>query len=122
MGELEFWGRLSDFSLNSKTANKCLICKQLSLLCEKITYFNLSEQASSAHARVQVSQNLMCLSGSRHSSQAVLYCTMSYLLREGGVPPPPAAVAATHHALGRTQHGTDAQCCSFSNFGETYGI
>ena len=83
---------------------------------KKITYFKLSEQASSAHARVQVSQNLMCLSGSRHSSQAVLYCTMSYLLGEGGVPPL-APVAATRHALGRTQHGTDAQCCSFSNFG-----
>ena len=60
-----------------------------------MTYFKLSEQASSAHARVQVSQNLMCLSGSRHSSQAVLYCTMSYLLGEGGVPPLPAAALLT---------------------------
>ena len=40
------------------------------------------QRARRAHARVQVSQNLMCLSGSRHSSQARTACeytTMSYL-------------------------------------------
>ena len=37
--ELEFWGRLSDLFLSPKSAIQCQICKQLSLLCETMTYF-----------------------------------------------------------------------------------
>ena len=35
---LEFQGKLRDCSLSSKTARYCQICKQLSLLCRRITY------------------------------------------------------------------------------------
>ena len=38
--ELEFRSRLSDFLLSSKNGNLCQDCKQLSLLCETMTYFN----------------------------------------------------------------------------------
>ena len=42
MRELEFLYRFIDLSLSSKVANKCYICKQLSLLCETITYFRFN--------------------------------------------------------------------------------
>ena len=37
--ELEFLDRFIDIFLSSKNANNCYICKQLSLLCETLTYF-----------------------------------------------------------------------------------
>ena len=39
--ELEFRGRLSDFFLSPQFAIKDQVCIQLSLLCERITYFTL---------------------------------------------------------------------------------
>ena len=52
MRQLEFLDRFSDLSLSAKNANKCLICKQLSLLCETITYFTkyLYDIENSSHA------------------------------------------------------------------------
>ena len=43
--ELEFRRRLSDFLLSSKNGNLCQDCKQLSLLCETMTYFRYIHMA-----------------------------------------------------------------------------